>query len=187
MQRDDSIDYLKGILVIGMVYTHVLQFFSHGDFFPSIFYITEFFNLITFSGFVFCFGYVCQLAYYRKSFTQVFKNMFMTGLKVLIAFYISGIAFLIFVENQPMRMETIELVILFRSIPGWSEFLISFALIILIGLLLFNVVVWISNRLIIFWTTIILLLATTFINYDLIHSTYIALFIGTIHFPTFPV
>jgi len=133
IKRDYSIDYFKGLLVIGMVYTHVLQFFSNNELFPSVVYITQYFNLITFAGFVFSFGYVCQLAYYRKDLRQVFMSMLITGLKILIAFYISGVSFQVFVGDQSLNMKTILPVILLQVIPGWSEFLVSFALIILIG------------------------------------------------------
>ncbi|WP_204497795.1 acyltransferase family protein [Aquibacillus albus] len=187
IKRDHSVDYFKGLLVIGMVYTHVLQFFSDVSLFPSIHYSTQFFNLITFSGFVFCFGYVCQLAYYSKPFSMVYKKMFLTGLKTLLAFYISGLAFQVFVGNQPLNIETIMPIVLLQVIPGWSEFLVSFSLIILIGLGLFPILVWISNRPITFWVITLLLLATTWIDYSQITSTYMGLLIGTAHFPTFPV
>lgn len=187
INRDYSVDYFKGILVIGMVYAHVLQFFSDITIFPSVQYSTQFFNLITFSGFVFCFGYVCQLAYYSKPFKRIYRKMLFTGLKVLTAFYISGLAFQLFVGNQPLDIETIMPIILLQIIPGWSEFLISFALFILIGLALFRCFVWLSDRPYIFWTVTIIILLTTWIDYGQINSTYLGLLIGTTHFPTFPV
>lgn len=185
--RDYSADYFKGLLVIGMVYAHVLQFFSDDTIFSTVYSITQFFNLITFSGFVFCFGYVCQLAYYSKPFKKVYRKMLFTGIKVLVAFYISGLAFQVFVGNQPLKMDTIMSIVLLQIIPGWSEFLVSFALFILIGLALFRCFVWLSDHPYIFWTVTLLLLATTWINYSQIDATYLGLLVGTTHFPTFPV
>jgi hypothetical protein len=170
-----------------MVYTHVLQFFSDASIFPSVHFITQFFNLITFSGFVFCFGYVNQLAYYSKPFSLSYKKMLITGLKTLIAFYISGVAFQLYVGNLSISTETIMPIILLQVIPGWSEFLVSFTLIIFIGLVLFPFFSWIGNQPVIIWGTSILLLATTWIDYHQVPSPYLGLLIGTDRFPTFPV
>jgi hypothetical protein len=43
-------------------------------------------NLITFSGFVFSFGYVSQLAYYAKPFRQAAPRMALAAVKTLLAF-----------------------------------------------------------------------------------------------------
>lgn len=170
-----------------MVYAHILQFFSDDTIFSSVYPITQFFNLITFSGFVFSFGYVCQLAYYSKSFKKVYRKMLFTGIKVLVAFYISGLAFQVFVGNQLLSMDTIVPIVLLQIIPGWSEFLVSFALIILIGLALFHCFIWLSDRPYIFWGVTVIILVTTWINYSQINSTYLGLLVGTTQFPTFPV
>ncbi|MCH1626004.1 acyltransferase [Fredinandcohnia quinoae] len=185
--RDHSIDYFKGLLVIGMVYTHVLQFFSDVSIFPSIEYSINFFNLITFSGFVFCFGYVCQLAYYRKTFQLIYKKMLLTGLKTLLAFYLSGIAFQVYVGQQALNMNTIVPILLLDVIPGWSEFLVSFSIIILLGLVFFPILIWISNRPIVFWIICLLLLGTTWIDYSKVTIPQLGLLVGTTQFPTFPV
>lgn len=185
--RDYSADYFKGILVIGMVYAHVLQFFSDEMIYPSIQFSTQFFNLITFSGFVFCFGYVCQLAYYCKPFQLVYRKMFVTGLKTLIAFYLSGIAFQLYVAKLPLHIDTLLPIFLLEVIPGWSEFLVSFSLIILLGVGLFPVMIWISNRPRIFWLICLLLLGTSFIDYSKISIPQLGLLVGTTAFPTFPV
>ncbi|MBD8068664.1 acyltransferase family protein [Bacillus sp. PS06] len=185
--RDHSIDYFKGLLVIGMVYTHALQFFSDPSMFPSIHISTEFFNLITFSGFVFCFGYVNQLAYYSKPFSLVGKKMFFTGLKTIVAFYISGLAFQVFIGRLPLTFETVMPIVLLQVIPGWSEFLVSFTLIIFIGLVFFPIFIWLSRRPKAILGFSLLLLVTTFINYSQVESTYLGILIGTDLFPTFPV
>ncbi|WP_197485390.1 hypothetical protein [Sporosarcina psychrophila] len=113
--------------------------------------------------------------------------MLFTGLKTLVAFYISGLAFQVFIGDQPLNMDTIMPIILLQVIPGWSEFLVSFALIIFIGLVLFHVIIWISGRPIIFWSITSLLYVTTWIDYGQFDSTYIGLLVGTTKFPTFPV
>ncbi|SFL60223.1 hypothetical protein SAMN04487943_102404 [Gracilibacillus orientalis] len=185
--RDHSVDYFKGLLVIGMVYTHVLQFFSDESIFISIPYITQFFNLITFSGFVFCFGYVCQLAYFCKPFRSVYMKMLITGIKTLLAFYLSGIAFQIYVGNQPLTIDTIMPILVLQVIPGWSEFLVSFSLIIFLGLVLFHSFIWISNRPTLFWMLCSLLLVTTWIDYSSITIAQLGLLVGSTDVVTFPV
>ncbi|MBB6692153.1 DUF1624 domain-containing protein [Cohnella xylanilytica] len=57
--RERAIDLFKGLLVIGMVYCHTLQFFSDPQAYPNGQRIIDLVNLITFSGFVFAFGYGC--------------------------------------------------------------------------------------------------------------------------------
>ncbi|UOQ46595.1 hypothetical protein MUN88_10795 [Gracilibacillus caseinilyticus] len=170
-----------------MVYAHVLQFFSDTTLYPSTSIITSFFNLITFSGFVFCFGYVGQLAYYRKPFASVYKKMLMTGLKTLLAFYLSGIAFQLYVGEQPLNLDTIWPIVLLQVIPGWSEFLIAFALIIVFGVILFHGFRSLSKRPVLLWATAAILLLATWIDHSEIKSVYMGLLIGTDQFPTFPV
>ncbi|WP_073199252.1 hypothetical protein [Gracilibacillus kekensis] len=185
--RDDAMDYMKGLLVIGMVYTHIMQFFSDVDIYPTTIFSIELFNLITFSGFIFCFGYVNELAYYRKRFSDVYMRMLVTSLKTLVTFYISGLAYQIYVNSMPLDSNTIVPVLLIQEIPGWSEFLLSFSLIMLMGLILFPIINWLKVRKILFWLVTFTLLFSTFINYSMIDSPYLGLLIGTELFPTFPV
>ena len=105
--RDFTIDAVKGLLVIGMVYAHVLQFFSPMNFHPGFRAVSEYANLITFSGFVFCFGYTNQLAYYSKPFSNVYRKMLITALKTLIAFYVSGIAFRLLISDEALDWDTV--------------------------------------------------------------------------------
>ncbi|RCW77349.1 acyltransferase family protein [Saliterribacillus persicus] len=187
MKRDYAMDYFKGLLVIGMIYTHVLQFFSDVSIYPNTRFSMEFFNLVTFSGFIFCFGYVNELAYYRKSFSKVRVKLLVTGMKTLLAFYISGLAFQVYVDDMSLDIATILPIILLQVIPGWSEFLLSFSLIMLMGLVLFPFINWIKGKPLLLWALVFLFLMTSFIDYSLIQSSYLGLFIGTELFPVFPV
>lgn len=187
INRNYAIDYFKGLLVIGMIYTHVLQFFSDPAIFDSVEIITQFFNLVTFSGFIFCFGYVNQLVYYRKSFANVYRRMLVASIKTLLAFYISGIAFQIFVANESLTWKTIYPVLLLEVIPGWSEFLLSFSMILFMGILLFPFIKWMIEKPSIFLIITGLLLISTKMDYGLIDTPQLGLLIGTDLFPTFPV
>lgn len=83
-KRDSSLDIFKGFLIIGMIFAHIIQFFSNWSFFLD-YYISMYINIITFSGFMFSFGYVSQIAYLKKEFKDVYKNMLMGSLKALVA------------------------------------------------------------------------------------------------------
>jgi fucose 4-O-acetylase-like acetyltransferase len=188
VQRDLSIDIFKGLLVVGMVYAHVLQFFGDFRAYPMEVGLSDFFNLITFSGFVFSFGFVSQIAYYRKSFREVYVRMVTTSFKLLIAFYISGVFFRMFIDNRPLLWNaTLKPILLLQDIPGWSEFLASFFAITLAGVLLFRPLQWLLAHQGWFWLTVPALLATTFIPYESVTSTQLGLLIGTKAFAAFPV
>ncbi|MFV9646290.1 MAG: heparan-alpha-glucosaminide N-acetyltransferase domain-containing protein, partial [Desulfobacterales bacterium] len=95
--RITYLDTTKGMFVLAMVMAHIIQFFGAAD--PLMKLFSDGTNLAAFSGFMFCFGYGCYLAYFRKEKTprsRMFKNSF----KILIAFYISGISYRFFVDKS---------------------------------------------------------------------------------------
>jgi len=183
--RDQTVDVLKGMLVFGMVLSHVLGLMSSNDTFP-IKHIWLLTGLVTFSGFVFSFGYACQLAYFGKDFHTSYRRMLMTALKLLVAFYISGIYWRAFVDKS-LDFKTVAKILILRDIPPFSEFLVSFSLIILVSLLLFNPIQKITTHHKVFWATFLLLLLTTFIPYQWVTIGQVGLIIGTNQFPTYPV
>lgn len=48
-------------------------------------------------------------------------------IRLLLAFYISGLAYMAFKEQKIFRKDFIREVLTLRRYPGWSEFLASFA------------------------------------------------------------
>ncbi|MDH5325466.1 MAG: hypothetical protein OEZ68_15235 [Gammaproteobacteria bacterium] len=129
--RSLDIDITKGILTIGMVFAHVIQLLA---FQPNVWLsnISGVANLVSFSGFYFCFGYAVWTAYLQKE-TPPWKSVIRTAIKCYIAFLVSGIAFLTLVSNKPLEIQLVLKVALLRVIPGYSEFLISFALIVILS------------------------------------------------------
>lgn len=186
-QRDYSIDLFKGILVIGMVYAHVIQFFGQTENSVGMEFVSNYANVITFSGFVFCFGYVFQKAYLTKPFEKVWLKMVVTSLKTLAAFYLSGLSFRIFISGIPLQWEHIGPVLLLKDIPGWSEFLVSFALFSFISIVLFPWLKRLIKLKLLFWTVNGLLLLTTWFPYDSVTINQLGLLIGTRQFAVFPV
>lgn len=186
-KRDEKMDVLKGLLVIGMVLCHVFQFFVPLDIHSKANHLTWYINAVTFSGFVATFGYTNNLIYYKKPFKQVGLKMLVSSIKMLLAFYISGIAFRVFVTNIPIKWPMIKEILLLKDIPGWSEFIISFALYLLVGFVGFTAFNYIKKYKHIHLLLIAILLLSTFIPYEKTNSTLIGLFIGTRNFAAFPV
>ncbi|WMT40880.1 hypothetical protein RE628_28010 [Paenibacillus sp. D2_2] len=186
-QREQAIDIFKGLLVLGMVYCHSLQFFSDPLVYPNGSYWIETINLLTFSGFVFSFGYVSELAYYSKPFRNAAPRMALAALKTLIAFYISGLAYRLFVDGREIGFATIRPILLLQDMPGWSEFLISFSYLTVAGMMLFVPLRWLAERKWIAIAVAVLLLATTWLPYGAIHISQLAPLMGTRDLASFPI
>ncbi len=186
-QRDGSIDIFKGLLVVGMVCAHVMQFYSDVRLYPASGIMIDAANIITFSGFVFSFGYVTQLAYYSKPLKQVYRNMLITALKTLIAFYISGICYRMFLDSRTLDWGLVKSIVALEDIPGWSEFLVSFSIIMAAGIALFKPLCWLIERKPMLWIAAALLLLATFIDYGSVTINQLGLLIGTRNFAAFPV
>ncbi|HEX9025840.1 MAG TPA: acyltransferase family protein [Clostridium sp.] len=187
MRRDYSIDLFKGFLVIGMILVHAMQFFANTKISPISEIIINVGNMITFSGFVFCFGYAVQISYMEKNFKEIYLNLAKNCFVTLIAFYISGIAYRLIIGKAPIETKTIVNVILLNDIPGWSEFLISFAYINIATLILFKLFKKILGSKKIFFITIIILILTCFIPYENIKVNQLGILIGTKNFACFPI
>lgn len=186
-KRDEKMDVVKGLLVIGMVLCHIYQFFVRLDLHSSANQVTWYINAVTFSGFVATFGYTNNLVYYSKSIQSVWKKMLGSSVKMLFAFYISGIAFRVFVTNIPIKWTMLKEILLLNDIPGWSEFIISFSIYLLVGLLGFSFFNYIKRNKTLHLLLIVALLFTTFLPYEKTNSTILGLLIGTKNFAAFPV
>ncbi|WP_272843313.1 hypothetical protein [Pantoea ananatis] len=123
-ERDISIDLLKGLLVIQMVLAHCLQINGTGDFYG----ISPIANTVSFTGFTFCFGFATWKAYFFED-RRRYKNAIKTSIKCLMAYFISAIYYE--VVKQGNGLSTILDIISFKTLAGYSEFLLSFSLIIL--------------------------------------------------------
>ena len=127
--RNVELDLFKLLLVIGMIAAHVFQLLHNGETGRSMLWVfSTYINAVTFSGFLFAFGCATQLAYLRKPKSRILRGKLMrNGIRLLIAFYISGFAYTFFVSHNLDVMETIK-ILCFQRIPGYSEFLLSFAM-----------------------------------------------------------
>jgi hypothetical protein len=138
--RDKTIDCFKGILTIQMILAHCLQFYCNLDAERGWRFLSEYINLTTFSGFVFAFGYVSYLAYAKEQFPNALKKIVKNIARLLLAFYISSFTYVIFIERMPFRMDRILEIVLIKRLAGWSEFLLSFAGVMLITIPLLRLI-----------------------------------------------
>ncbi|MCA9838905.1 MAG: hypothetical protein KC422_18455 [Trueperaceae bacterium] len=184
--RDHGLDLFKSLLVVGMVSAHTIQFLSQRRF-TLLLGFSEYINLISFSGFLFAFGYGTFLAYFQKPFSQIWQRLLISGLKTLLAFYVSGFAFRILVDHKRLFSVDFWNIILLNDIPGYSEFLLSFSFVMFLALPLFMPIKAVLKRPFLFWALIGILLATTFFPYELVHSKQLGLLVGTKEFAAFPV
>ena len=182
-QRDRSMDLYKAILVIGMITGHIVQFFPwEGITYPY----AEYINLTTYSGFLFVFGYVCYKAYFGREVPvkTLAVKMGRSFVKTLIAFYISGLAYTVLIEwNLDWRIWLD--VILLRRIPGYSEFLLSFAFLYPV-MLVFTPLIRRANG-VVLMIFAIASLAMTYIDYSSITSPLLGVFVGTCSYLALPI
>ena len=183
-ERNQEIDIMKGLLTLAMILCHCLQFFGKED--AGIEKIlVNVINLTTFSGFLFCFGFVCCLAYFQGDTKRGIAHMLRNMIRLLLAFYISGIAYMAFKEQKIFRKDFLWEILTLRRYPGWSEFLASFAAVLLAGAVLLPVLRK-TNGWVVMAAALISLLAC-FIPYGKITNPWLALFLGSESYTTFPV
>jgi len=124
-KRNYDIDIMKLFFVLGMILSHVLDtLLINQNSFPIL--LRHYFNLISFSGFMFIFGYNAYNAYINEEETcktKFIKNI----LNLLIAFWISGFLYDYFAMKNYYLKNYVHIFFLLR-LPGYSEFLVTFAL-----------------------------------------------------------
>ncbi len=179
-KRDNSIDLMKGILVFLMILCHVLMFFPKVEVETPF---TVFVGLTSFPGFMFCLGYVFPIAYSNKKDAE--KRMFKGFIKTLLAFYVSGTFSLLLLQKASF-INIVDM-ILIRNIPGYSEFILSFALVFLVNIFLFKPIKKLVQNKIRFIIVAVLCLAFTGFNFGTVTSDFFGTFVGTYRFSSFPI
>lgn len=177
--RDAGLDSLKGLLVILMVFCHVLQFFVDLQAFPRAAVWIDFINVLVFPCFLFIFGRTAQLAFLSKPFQKAWPRIVCQAVKLYGAFCFSGIGYRVLAENRPLRQRTVNRILTLQDIPGWSEFLIAFAILSLLILIGFKFWQWlITHRLAFGIVCVLPIIASAVIPYEQISNVHFALFIG---------
>lgn len=185
--RDRSVDLQRGILVILMLYAHILQFFGDAQLFPQTNLWVNGISLLAFPTFVFCFGRTVAMAYLKKPFRQALPRMGRTLLRCLAAFYVSGAAYRVLRERKPLGAGTLRNILLLSDIPGWSEFLIAFALLMLSAILLFPLLRQLARRRWLWMPLSLPCALCCFLPYDRVTLPQLALLIGGKNLVTYPI
>ncbi len=182
--RHTLIDLVKGLLTAGMVLAHVIQLLLADQLALQFFSDTA--NLLSFSGFFFCFGFVAWLAYWKPD-TLRWAAMLRTALKCYGAFTVSGVAFKVLVAHAPLNAALICRVILLRDIPGYSEFLLAFSLALIAASLMRPLVRWATDNGLHLALAGLACLAATFLPKIPGQDPLLALWMGGVEFAYFPV
>ncbi len=187
MKYDQSIDRIRGFLVLIMVYAHMLQFFGDAGTHPAIAPIIDMINVLVFPTFVFCFGRSAAIAYLQKPFLQAAPRLVKMTLTLYGVYALSGIGYRVLAKGAPFSIVTVERVLLLKDIPGWSEFLAAFAAYSFVVLVLHTPLKWLSRRFGLTLGVMAACLACCFLPYGAVASKQLGLFIGTDRFTCFPV
>lgn len=183
--RSLEIDITKGLLTIGMIFAHVINLLYNKqyDFIVNLRHLSI--DLGTFSGFMFCFGYASWIAYYRKDRIP-WKKVLITGFKCYIAFAISGIVWLISVESIEVDLDLITKILFVRDLPPYSEFLVTFSAITILGAVFHKFITIATQRWSNFILTIVLFLSFALLPRISHQDAFISLFIGGGGYKSFP-
>lgn len=181
-RRNPALDRMKAFLVIGMVFSHTLNFYP---IFPFSFCraFSTYISTMTFPGFLFVLGYVSQIAYFSKERSAVSKRILSGFFKSMAALYICGIAFTLFMQKT-VSPQAILNKLLLLELPSYSEFLLSFALLYLAMFLFFPWIKNMSDQAIVILS--IFSLGMTFFPYHLITHPIAASIFGCETMFTFP-
>lgn len=183
--RNVGIDMMKGWLVILMTISHLSYVTSYHANCVYVHRFNIYVNLTTFSGFMFCFGYVCWLAYIDTDTDteDIYKRLLKGANKSLLAFWISGISFVLFYGGT---WKDLLSVLLLQKMPSLSEFLLSFALIYLL-LFLFRKHLKKMNWVSMFILSVVSLMIIKYFPLDIIVSPVMGSIIGTTSYSCFPI
>lgn len=187
-ERDRPIDFFKVLLVIGMIIAHCIQLLGQNYSKVGI-TVSNFINLITFSGFMFCFGYAVNIAYLQKTRQDVYKKIIRNCIKLLIVFYISSITHDIYI-TQNFSLSDLKKILIVSRVGGYSEFIAAFVVLNILTLIIFNQFKKMLKNKIYFWIVFIVSLLSTFIPYSFyqhIKVNQFGLIIGSTQFASFPI
>lgn len=182
-ERDRTIDIMKVLLVIGMILAHCIQLIGQPMFITNV--LSILINLITFSGFLFCFGYAVSIAYLDKDKGIVTKKIIKNAIEILIAFYISGISYEIFMVKE-LGLEKLIKIFTLSNIPGYSEFLAGFFVLNILTVIFLNQIKRLLESNVVFIVILVITLISTFIPYEQINIPQLGLIVGTSTFACFP-
>ena len=181
-QRDTSLDILKFLLVTGMVIAHTFQFVCSPM--PEVvIWFSTFINTVTFSGFFYVFGQTTYYSYLSRPDKDIKHKIIRTTMRLLTAYFICAFAYTLLIQHSIDPLNYIR-IITFFYVPGYSEFLLTFTILIPTCYFFSNLLRRMNSKEYLTWGGVILL--STFIPYEYINNTHLGLIIGTQTFTCFP-
>lgn len=179
--RSAWLDLSKTMLVVGMVTVHVLQLLSLS---MPVWTerVSEFVNLITFSGFLLAMGIGVGLL---MGAPQGWARRLRPVVMLLGAAYASSLGFALLVDRAPLTVELVLDVVSMRRLFGWSEFLASFFMLYLIIAVARPVLVWVAERPLALAVVSAACFAATLVTMDQ-GWPLTATLVGTTRFASFP-
>ncbi|MBK8823284.1 MAG: hypothetical protein IPN58_11920 [Anaerolineales bacterium] len=179
-----DIDILKALLVLGMIIVHAISLLADA---PTR-ELTEGFvvviGLVSFSGFLFSFGYTTWLSYFSSDapITRILPTVF----RIIVTYYISAFIYILFVERAYSKADILRVFTISRMV-SYSEFLLAFALTLLLGFLLKHPIRFIMERPRYFFITIFVFSLTIFLPNQWVQSAFLSMFISSSSIYSFPV
>ena len=180
--RAADLDLFKTMLVWGMIIAHCIQLLAFRPK-PAAMAISDVVNLITFSGFMFAFGWGLGLSRGApKSWWARLYPVLLLGL----ATWVSEFAFMALVEKAKFDGALIYNILTFSRLYGWSEFLASFFVLYAIIAVARPWLIAIGERWYLMVPAAIACLAATWIvvSRDI---PLLATLVGTTNFASFPI
>jgi hypothetical protein len=180
--RAADLDLFKTVLVWGMITAHCIQLLAFRPK-PAAMVISDVVNLITFSGFMFAFGWGLGLSRgARKSWWARLYPVVLLGL----ATWVSEFAFMALVDKAKFDGALIYNILTFSRLYGWSEFLASFFVLYAIIAVARPWLIAIGERWYLMVPAAIACLAATWIvvSGDI---PLLATIVGTTNFASFPI
>lgn len=173
---------------MGMIFAHTVQIlFIYNDKGGHYFFrlISTFVDITTFSVFVFCFGYVYQLAYF-KNINESRRKILKSGYNTLIVYYISAFCSKMTFSNFTFSSKSVLDILFFFDIPGYCEFLLAFAGISFLCFFFGKTIIFIlDNRFILLSLCLFFFLLPFVIPYEKI-PIQLGIFIGSSQYFSFP-
>ncbi len=181
--RNPVLDLMKGLLIALMVISHVHTGLNLNI--PWLDPRRGVLQLTIFSGFIFAFGYGTYKAYLAKPILPR-RRIIINILRILGAYYICAIAYGFFYDHS-LSLSSILLALRLKSLVFFTEFLLPYAIILILILFVPRMFIIVTQKNAIFWPVIAGLLITTFFNYSQIHSVLPSLIIGSNTITSYPV
>ncbi|MCL4559272.1 MAG: hypothetical protein M1281_01500, partial [Chloroflexi bacterium] len=182
-ERNQVIDLMKGLLIIGMVLSHV-----HSGLNLSVPWLDPrrgIPQLTIFSGLFFAFGYGTYKAYLEKT-TIPYRRLVLNIIRILLAYYLCVIAYEFFNDHVLSLKSLLSIVQLDFLVP-YTEFLLAYVIILILVLIIPRIFNTVARKDILFWPVMGGLLIASLFDYTQNTSVWLSLVIGSETITSYPV